>query len=46
MDLTEALRVADKTVKLDCLRACRHGIRVSDRYLTAFGEIDLNRAFT
>jgi hypothetical protein len=44
-DLTAALRSADQAVKLDCLRACRCGVTVGNRYISAFGEIDLDRAF-
>ena len=45
-DLTEALRAADHSVKLDFLRAQRLGFEVGHRYVSAFGEIDINRVFT
>lgn len=50
-DLTEALRTAPSAVKMDFLRACRLGIGSpifradGGVYLTAFGEIDMHRAF-
>ena len=44
MDLTEALRRESSAVKMDCLRACRHGVQIGDRYISEFGEIDLQRA--
>lgn len=49
-NLTEALRLAPSSVRIDFLRARRldvlgPGVAISERYITPFGEIDVHRVF-